>query len=71
MILTAGAHLALNLWNIYDAVQIAKVKNLYYRDIRAEEAFTPTLRIEPQLAFAPVNGNVLQPTAGVSLKLNF
>ena len=60
-LLTSAAHLAFNIWNICDAVNIAKVKNMYYQD----------LRVTPQVAFAPTVSSSLQPTAGLSLTLNF
>lgn len=60
-ILTASAHLVFNIWNICDAVNIAKVKNMYYQDIN----------MAPKLALSPSFGNGLQPAAGLSLTLSF
>lgn len=60
-LLTSTAHLAFNIWNICDAVNIAKVKNMYYQDIH----------VRPQIAFTPTVSSGLQPTAGLSLTLNF
>lgn len=60
-ILTVSAHCVFNIWNICDAVNIAKVKNMYYQD----------LRMAPQLSFTPSTGSGLQPTAGLSLTLSF
>lgn len=69
-IITASAHLAFNIWNICDAVNIAKVKNLYYQDVNGNSAALD-VHLEPQLAFSPVAGNSLQPTAGVKLSVRF
>ncbi|MCR5325395.1 MAG: hypothetical protein K6E37_01425 [Bacteroidales bacterium] len=61
-LITATAHLAFNIWNICDAVNIAKVKNMYYQD----------LHFTPQIAFVPSVGSTgLQPTAGISMTLSF
>ena len=60
-LLTMTAQCAFNIWNICDAVNIAKVKNMYYQDVR----------VAPQLAFTPSFSNGLQPTAGLSLTLSF
>lgn len=67
---TALAQMAFNIWNIYDAVHIAKVKNMYYHDIRGDYA-SMDLRLEPHLALAPGPGSSFQPTAGLSLKVSF
>ncbi|MBQ9463345.1 MAG: hypothetical protein IJU68_06775 [Bacteroidales bacterium] len=69
-IVTASAHLAFNIWNICDAVNIAKVKNLYYQDAYSNSAALD-IHLEPQLAFSPVSGNSLQPTAGLKLSVCF
>ena len=61
LIITSSAHLVLNIWNICDAVNIAKVKNMYYQD----------LHVAPQLSFTPSVSYGLQPTAGLSLTLSF
>lgn len=60
-LITGAAHLAFNIWNICDAVNIAKVKNMYYQDIH----------LTPQVAFAPSAASGLQPTAGLSLTVRF
>ncbi len=61
----------LYIWNICDAVRVAKIKNMYYRDIRSQNAGLD-IKIEPYLASAPtmeMGGNHL--SAGLSLKFNF
>ena len=59
------------IWNICDAVRVAKIKNMYYRDIRSQNAGLD-IKIEPFLASAPtveMGGNHL--SAGLSLKFKF
>ena len=59
------------IWNICDAVRVAKIKNMYYRDIRSQNAGLD-IKIEPYLASAPtreMGGNQL--SAGLSLKFSF
>lgn len=64
------ARTALNIWSICDAVRIAKVKNMYYQDLRGTRA-SIDLKIEPYFAYTPAASNTLQPAAGLSLSLNF
>jgi hypothetical protein len=60
----------LDVWNIFDAVHIAKVKNMYVQDIRSQRAGLD-LRLEPYLSYSSVNVAGRQPAAGLSLKLTF
>ncbi len=69
-ILTASAQLAFNIWNICDAVNIAKVKNMYYQDL-GRNTVSLDMSLEPHLAFTPSYGIGLQPVAGLSLNLRF
>ena len=68
--LTTLGHLAFYIWNICDAARIAEVKNMYYQDVN-RRAYAVDMHLAPQLAFAPVAGNNIQPVAGVSLKVCF
>lgn len=66
-----AARLALNIWSICDAGHIAKVKNMYYQDLRTQRAAFD-LKVEPYFAYTPTSvQGYSQPTAGLSLKLNF
>ena len=59
------------IWNICDAVRVAKIKNMYYRDISSQNAGLD-IKVEPFLASAPtreMGGNHL--SAGLSLKFSF
>lgn len=70
LMLTGAVHIGFNIWNICDAVRIAKVKNLYYRDVR-DNRYGFNMHLTPDLAFVPAAGNNLQPVAGLSLKVSF
>ena len=59
--------IAIWIWNICDAVKVAKVKDLYFRDLMGRRSAVDA-RIQPELGFAPVTG---RPTAGLSLRLSF
>jgi hypothetical protein len=66
---TALTQFVFNIWNICDAVNIAKVKNMYYQDMHGGFGAVD-MHIEPHLALAPsVTG--FQPAAGLSLKVSF
>ncbi len=67
-----AARLGLNIASICDAVHVAKAKNMYNQDLRAQHA-SLDFRIEPYLAYTPTGlpGNSLTPAAGLSLKLSF
>ena len=54
------------VWNIFDAVKVAKVKNLYFRDLVGRPDGLG-IDIRPRLDFRP-DGN---PVAGVGLQLKF
>ncbi|MBO6060417.1 MAG: hypothetical protein J6P67_09790 [Bacteroidaceae bacterium] len=60
----------LDIWNICDAVHVAKVKNMYVRDIRSQRA-SLDMKLEPFLTYSAVTAAGYQPAAGFSLKLTF
>jgi hypothetical protein len=61
----------LDIWNVFDAVKVAKVKNMYQQDIRAQRA-SFDIRIDPFIAYNPsITTSNNQPTAGLSLKVLF
>ena len=68
-IVTLAADLGVRIFCICDAVNVAKVKDLYYRD----RSFTSIdMRLEPQLALVPqACSGTSAPVAGLSLKLSF
>lgn len=61
---------ALDVWSIVDAVQVAKVKNMYYQDLRKMRTSTD-IKLEPFLTYTPTNSLRYQPAAGLALKVSF
>lgn len=67
-VLPMAALAGLYIWNICDAVKVAKIKNLYTRDLRGQMA-APELRLEPYINNVPAKtGNQL--VGGLALKVN-
>lgn len=64
------------IWNICDAARVAKIKNMYYQDLRVQGS-TMDWKVEPFLAAAPKSGPAAgpaagtTPTAGLSFKISF
>jgi len=65
----AGA-LAIDIWSIFDAVKVAKIKDLYYRDCQKLMSNSYTIKILPKVEISQTNEG-LQPVAGMSLAVNF
>jgi len=67
-----AARIGLNVWSICDAVHVAKVKNMYNQDLRAQRAALD-FKIEPFFAYTPtsISSNNFTPTAGLTMKLSF
>ena len=70
LILTLIGHAALNIWNICDAVRIAKVKNMFYQDFTGNLS-SVSMKLEPNLALVPSVSGAVVPTAGFSLSVKF
>lgn len=70
LILTLIGHAALNIWNICDAVRIAKVKNMFYQDFTGNLS-SVSMKLEPNLALVPNVSGAVVPTAGFSLSVKF
>lgn len=62
LVTLAGAT-ALSIWNIFDAIRVAEVKNMYYQDVERQ----PEIALAPAIGLAPA----LQPSLGISLKVSF
>lgn len=59
------------VWNILDAVWVAKIKNMYDQDIRSMQTQTD-FTIEPYFAYLPYRGkSTIKPVAGLSVRLKF
>lgn len=69
--LAVGGSLALvavDIWAIVDAVQVAKVKNMYYRDLR--QKYPVEMKIYPSVGSIPtLSGNSV--SAGLALAVRF
>lgn len=66
-----GSLLAIDIWSIFDAVKVAKIKNMYNQDLR--KLFTDNninISLSPSLAYVPMSGG-LTPAAGVALRVSF
>lgn len=70
--LLSAARLGLQIYGIYDAVHVARIKNMYYQDLRNNQSGV-NMSIEPFLSSMPaqISGNNVQPAAGLSLKIGF
>ena len=65
------ASLGLYIWGICDAVRVAKVKNMYFQDMRSRTAGID-VKLEPFLASVPsVAAPGLTSAAGLSLRVSF
>ena len=67
------AGITINIWSICDAVHVAKVKNMYYQDLRKQRTALD-FRVDPYLTYMPESAtstNSFKPAAGLSLKLSF
>lgn len=80
--LLAALYVGYDIYNICDAVHIAKVKNMYYQDLKNNTS-TLNMSLEPflsttippyssiSLTSPPVAASSVSPVAGVTLKLSF
>jgi hypothetical protein len=63
-----AAMAGLYVWNICDAVKVAKIKNLYTRDLRGQMA-VPELSLEPYINNVPAKTGS-QLVGGLALRVN-
>ncbi len=68
LVVSALAELGLGIWSSIDAVRVAKVKNMYYRDSRGKFGVKASLQPSLELAQTPSG---LQPAPGMSLAFRF
>lgn len=66
-----AASLGIGIWSLIDAVNVAKVKNLYFRDVNNKKMSAVNFRIEPTLAYVPTGATSCQRAYGLSLKIDF
>ena len=66
------ASLGLYIWNICDAVRVAKIKNMHYQDLLGRQTSGLDVKLEPYLASTPSPASPgFTSAAGLSLKVNF
>ncbi len=63
--------LAFDIWSIVDAVKVAKIKNMYYQDMRVMQLTQVNVSVSPFLYSTPNLGNGCQPVTGLSLNFSF
>lgn len=70
-VVTMTGTIALGVWSIIDAVQVAQVKNMYYQDLRKMRT-SVSIMMEPCLTYTPTSSpGGCQPAAGLALKVSF
>lgn len=66
------ASLGLYIWNICDAVRVAKVKNMHFQDMRERTAGQVGVRVEPFVSSAPtLRAHGYGTVAGIALRVSF
>lgn len=66
--LAAVSAVGIRIWSVVDAVQIAKVRNMYEQDLRKQRSMNVSLHPAFRYALSPEG---YQPTVGLTLALNF
>lgn len=64
----AGGILTIKIFAIVDAIRVAKVKNMYWQDLRKKYALD--INLYPSVNYIQY-GNSIQPTAGLTLAMTF
>lgn len=64
-----GARVGLNIWGIVDAVNVCKIKNMYYQDISGHRA-SLDIKVEPFITYNPYTPTGMKPVSGLSCKIN-
>ena len=62
-------YLGVDIWAMMDAIHVAKIKNMYYQDLKAMRS-SLDVDLEPYFAYTP-SSDGMKPVTGLSLKLNF
>lgn len=63
--------LVFDIWNITDAVKVAKIKNMHSQELRARQTSSLNVSMTPYLGFAPNRDFSKKPMTGLSLNLSF
>ena len=70
-LLTLAGQAVFNIWNICDAVNVAKVKDLFYRDAALASSSRLDMSFAPTLAVVPAADGSACPAAGVGVRFTF
>ena len=68
MLLGVGGMLGVSIWSIVDAVHVAKVKNMYIRDLRKTSSLS--FEVSPYVETLTINNQITTPV-GLSMRVNF
>jgi hypothetical protein len=68
MLLGAGGMLAVSIWSIVDAIHVAKVNNMYIRDLRKTTSLN--FEVAPYAETLTINNQVTTPV-GLTMRVNF
>ncbi len=69
MLVTTAAALTIDIMSIVDAVHVAKIKNMYYQDLRGQHA-NINFGLSPYLTYTNFTGET-NAVVGLSINLNF
>lgn len=67
-IMVMSCSIGIEVWSIIDAVQIAKIKNMYEQDLKKTYSFD--MKVYPSINYINA-GNTIQPVVGATLALQF
>ncbi len=70
-LLTLAGQAAFNIWNICDAVNVAKVKDLFYRDSAPASSSRLDMSFAPTLAVVPGADGSACPAPGIGVRVTF
>ena len=70
-LLTLAGQAAFNIWNICDAVNVAKVKDLFYRDSALASSSRLDMSFAPTLAVVPGADGSACPAPGIGVRVTF
>lgn len=70
-LLTLAGQAVFNIWNICDAVNVAKVKDLFYRDAALASSSRLDMSFAPTLAVVPAADGSAYPAPGIGVRFTF
>ena len=69
VVMASALWLAYDIWNTVDAIHVAKIKNLYYRDLKGRQAYIQ-MNVSPCLTYIHTP-ETNAPAVGLSLNIGF